>query len=69
MVRKYILIKDVLGKDYSWVPRDFLKGEIVYHFRGPTYGCISPHGIAITIKPGEGPFFELPRDSLDIIGD
>jgi hypothetical protein len=69
MVRKYILIKDVLGKDYSWVPRDFLKGEIVYGYSGATYGCISAHGIAITEKPRKEPFLELPRDSLELVVD
>jgi len=41
----------------------FKVGTIVYKFDGCTYGCIGG-GMAVTLKAGEYPFFELPLDSI-----
>jgi len=41
----------------------FKVGTIVYKFDGCTYGCIGD-GMAVTLKAGEYPFFELPLDSI-----
>mgnify|MGYP001377208461 CR=1 FL=1 len=41
----------------------FWQGDVVERFRGVTYGCITPDGIAC-IRNGEGPFFEVPRDAV-----
>lgn len=57
------LIRDVLKSECPWLDRDMKKGEVVFNYRGPTYGCIGG-GIACTEKPGETPFFELPANAL-----
>lgn len=40
-------------------------GQIVYRYRGYTYGCIAPGGIAVSLELGEPPFFEVPADAVD----
>jgi len=40
-------------------------GEIVYEYTGPTYGCVSPLGLAVTKEPGQIPFFEVPLAHLE----
>ena len=58
------LTRDVLKKDYPWLPRDFSVGEIVYEYEGYCYGVISPGGTACTLVDNETPFYELPTNSL-----
>lgn len=58
----YIVIKNILSNDFDYLHRDFLKGQTVTRFSGPTYGCISPKGIAI-VDEGDS-FLELPVDCL-----
>lgn len=43
------------------------KGVIVYPYGGCTYGCISDGGIAVSFEPGETPFFEVPRDAVEVV--
>ena len=57
---KLIIRNTLLKKDYGYLPFDFKKGDIVYRYNGCTYGCISPLGIAITLKEGKTPFYEIP---------
>lgn len=40
------------------------KDCIVYRYDGATYGCVSERGIAVTLEPGQTPFFEVPADSV-----
>jgi len=63
MSERYIVRVDILSKDFAWLHRDYPKGEIVIQYHGPTYGVISPRGIAILEK--DGTFVELPRDRLE----
>ena len=43
-------------------------GAIVYKFYGPTYGCITPQGVAVTLNEnGDGPFFEVPYNCVAIV--
>ena len=65
MSERYIVTADILSKDCDWLHRDYPKGEIVTRYRGPTYGVISPHGIAIL--DDDGAFVELPRAYLELI--
>jgi hypothetical protein len=41
------------------------EGAVVYEYRGYTYGCISPGGIAVSFEPGETPFFQVPADAVE----
>jgi len=38
--------------------------DLVYEYTGPTYGCITPLGLAVTKEPGQTPFFEVPLSHL-----
>lgn len=62
---RYFLTRDVTPAECSWLESTIRKGESVFQFRGHTYGCIGPGGIAVTRSPeGKNPFFELPDDAL-----
>jgi len=42
-------------------------GEVVHEYKAYTYGCIES-GIAVSREPGDqGPFFEVPRDAVEVI--
>ncbi len=41
------------------------KGTKVYEFNGATYGAISRKGIAVSDKPDQPPFYEVPKNSVD----
>lgn len=62
---KLILTRLVTVKECHWLDRDFEAGEVVYSFRGATYGCIGPEGFAVSLDPDIGPFFELPLTALE----
>ena len=62
---KMTLKRDVTVNECGWLDRDFVEGETVYTFSGVTYGCIGPDGIACSLDPDFGPFFELPRSALE----
>lgn len=64
---KYILTKNINQSDFAHLKRSFSKGEIVYLFEGPTYGCISKNGKAFSETYNENPFFELPIDSVELV--
>jgi hypothetical protein len=59
-----MLKRDVTPEECHWLREPHFAGDIVFSYHGPTYGCISPAGIACTKMPEETPFFELPRDAL-----
>ena len=61
---KYILTRDVLISECTWLKRDFLKGEILHLFDGATYNCISKRGFAFTEELDVLPFFEIPQDAV-----
>lgn len=42
-------------------------GDVVYEFTGPTYGCITPWGVACSVEPGEHPFFEVAWSNLVVV--
>lgn len=63
--RKFSLSRDVTRTECPWLRRDLQAGETVFHYTGPTYGCVAD-GVAVTEKSGEHPFFEVPRDALTV---
>ena len=64
--RAYTLTRNVTKKECDWLDRSLKKGEIVYEYTGPTYGCISGNGSAFTLTKNETPFFELPDDAVQL---
>jgi len=61
---EYELTRNVTKKECSWLDRTFKKGEKVFKYTGPTYGCCSYNGEPFTLEKGQTPFFELPNDSV-----
>ena len=68
---KYRVKRVITKEECHWLDNDIKKGTIVYKFYGHTYGCIGPHGTAVVFHPPadniNNPFFELPRDALELI--
>ena len=61
---KVTLKRDITTAE-SGLDRDFKKGEELFTYSGPTYGCISEGGTAVTLVEDETPFFQLPHAALD----
>ena len=59
-----VLTRTVTQDECRWLDHAFIEGQTVFLFHGPTYGCIGPYGVAVSMAYGEGPFFELPADAL-----
>jgi len=57
------LVRAVTKDECPWLHDDLPAGLEVYEFTGCTYGCIGA-GIAVTRRPNENPFFEIPRDAV-----
>lgn len=62
----FVLTRDVPVSECPWLDRDMKAGETVFDFTGCTYGCVGPDGIACSERPGEHPFFEIPRSALTL---
>lgn len=60
-----VLNRIVTQQECSWLSEDLPKGKVVYRYYGQTYGCISSDGEAVTDKPDETPFYEIPESSVD----
>jgi hypothetical protein len=51
---------------HNYAGRKVEKGEVLYTFHGPTYGCVdSWNGIALSEVVDEYPFFEFPLDAVE----
>ncbi len=61
----YQLIRDVTTGECPWLDRKWTKGNILYEFTGPTYGCLTRIGGAFCEEKGGSIFFELPLDSVE----
>lgn len=67
MTEAYRVTRTVTKDECRWLGDEiFEEGQEVYRYTGPTYGCVGD-GIAVTVLPGETPFFELPYDALEVI--
>jgi len=64
MAKEYEITRDVTKSECHWLDKDWPAGSRVFRYTGPTYGCVSPRGIAVSEKPDETPFFEVPRDAV-----
>lgn len=65
-MRTYRLIADFPWPEWHTMEKpDITIGQVVYEFQGPTYGCTSPDEIAVSVTPGEGPFYGIPAASLE----
>jgi hypothetical protein len=60
--------RDVAASEpHNHLGRDAKAGEIFYTFHQPTYGSVDDrHGIALSERNGEHPFFEFPLDAVTV---
>ena len=60
---KYEVTRELTDREKYDTSKDIKKGDIIYRFKGYTYGCISS-GQACSLIEGKNPFFEMPLDSI-----
>lgn len=62
----YAITRRITRKEQPWMADGEVieAGEVVYKYRGCTYGCIGSDGVAVCRVPGQNPFFEVPADAL-----
>lgn len=63
-MKKYLVTRDVEPSECNWLKETVKKNTILYKYQGPTYGCISWSGVAVTAEQDKTPFFEMPYDVL-----
>lgn len=56
-----VLTRDVSG---HWLDEVLRAGKIVYRWSGYDYAIIGPGGVAVSDKPDEYPFYEIPADAV-----
>jgi hypothetical protein len=47
------------------LPAEIKPGAIVHEYRGYTWGCMAANEIAVSLVPGEAPFWGIPEDCLE----
>ena len=56
------------GEPHNYLGRAVKAGETFYTFHEPTYGSVDTDGgIALSEAPGKYPFFEFPRDAVEVL--
>lgn len=62
-----VVLRDIDKDDPgNFAERTVYEGEVLYVFKGPTYGCVGDEGTAVSeYGPKEYPFFELPTGALE----
>lgn len=66
-MKKFRVVRQLTKEERAGADDKVQPGNIVYLFKGCTYGCISHNGMAVSHKPDDGPFFEMPCDTLEEI--
>lgn len=66
MNEKYIVMRDIGIEECPWLREPIYEGEVLRAFTGPTYGCVSPGGVAIVrVNPdGSVRFAEVPWSAV-----
>lgn len=62
---KFRVSRNVSREECHWLDEDVPEGTTVYLYSGPTYGCVSGAGMAVSLEQDQTPFFELPRTALE----
>lgn len=60
---RLVVTRDIAESETS-ADRGFVEGDTLYRYDDPTYGCITDTGMAVSMKRGETPFFEVPADAV-----
>lgn len=64
-MRKIRTIREITSAQFGG-PTQMPIGTELFIYEQFTYGCISDDGVAVTVD-GETPFFEIPRDSYEVV--
>ena len=64
---RYRITRTLTSEECWWLSETVNEGEVVYEYLGYTYGAISPAGIPVSRVPDEIPFFEVPRDAVEVV--
>ncbi len=59
---KIKLTRTLTVAEFPWLQNDLLEGTELFVFTGPTYGCISKNGIAVSLEYNQTPYFEVPKE-------
>ncbi len=56
-----------IDEEHNYADRAVKEGEYLFTFIGATYGCVDDcGGIALSEVEGKYPFFEFPRDAIEV---
>lgn len=62
----YTLIEEIPADYWAFGDGPVLPvGLVVHEYWGPTYGCISPDMVAVSLVLGETPFYGIPRTAVE----
>jgi hypothetical protein len=64
--RKCIITRDLSSDECPWLMAPLKAGDIVWTYYGPTYGCMSPNGTAMSKELDKTPAFEVPNDAWEV---
>lgn len=67
MRARFRVTRTVTTHECPWLTEAVLEGTEVFEYRGADYGCINwLTGIAVTRQPHSAPFFEVPRNAVEV---
>lgn len=67
MAAVFRVTRDLTALELEDAPPGIRPGDVLYEFRGVTYGCIRD-GVAVSrTGPDSGPFYEVPWDAVEEI--
>lgn len=67
MYRKVYTIVEPIPADY-WgfgEPPELPVGLVVYQYTGQQFGIVTSDQIAVSVTPGQTPFYSIPRDAVE----
>lgn len=65
--QKMRVIRKVTIEECWWLPRELEFGEELWTYHGQLYGAVNhAAGQAMSERPGEPPFFEVPYGALEL---
>lgn len=60
-----MVLLDDIDAGLNGLPRHLSRGDVVYRFLGPTYGCIAPGEVAISLDGSQiYPFHGIPWSAV-----
>ena len=61
------VIRTLRRTELPWLPKKtYRRGRILHRYLGATYGVVTRNGIAVSEHPSGMPFFEVPKDAVEV---